>query len=156
ACGSLYTRKLNKYENEPRTESLFGTFAGWRRRTPPHPSPLPLGGGDGESQPVRGFPPLPRRGGEGWGEGASAIAAETRFVGRGASHVQPGRRFCSRRKHKRNPRHYSPRYNSSRRSHSSRLHWLELRSRPAPPRPERPALFPPGQRPLARFVSYSR
>src|SRR5437660_7512710 len=39
---------------------------------PPHPGPLPLGGGEGEPQPVQQLAtilPLPRRGGEGRGEG---------------------------------------------------------------------------------------
>ena len=39
------------------------------RGLPPHPDPLPLGGGEGGSPAIRGLPPRPRRGGEGRGEG---------------------------------------------------------------------------------------
>src|SRR6266446_8889342 len=41
---------------------------------PPHPSPVPLGGGEGDTQPavaLTTIPPLTRRGGQGRGEGAS-------------------------------------------------------------------------------------
>ena len=45
----------------------------WQGRRPPHPGPLPLGRGEGESLSVLQQPeasPLPLRGGEGRGEGA--------------------------------------------------------------------------------------
>ena len=45
---------------------------------PPHPNPLPLGGGEGASSAAIGVPPRPRRGGEGWGEGACGGAVQVR------------------------------------------------------------------------------
>jgi hypothetical protein len=42
---------------------------GWKPAGPPHPDPLPLGGGEEESSPAIGLPPVPRRGREGRGKG---------------------------------------------------------------------------------------
>jgi formate C-acetyltransferase len=47
---------------------LLGEF-GWYHQFPPHPGPLPLGGGEGELTAAFGVPPLPLGGGEGRGEG---------------------------------------------------------------------------------------
>ncbi len=47
---------------------------------PPHPSPLPLGGAEGESLAAIGVHPRPRRGGEGWGEGESGDVVQMRPV----------------------------------------------------------------------------
>ena len=58
---------------------------GWKPAGPPHPGPLPLGGGEGESSPVIGLPPLPRRGGEGRGEGENGGGDKMRpLLGRDA------------------------------------------------------------------------
>jgi hypothetical protein len=44
---------------------------------PPHPGPLPLGGGEGKPKGLPMILPLPRRGGEGWGEGGGRAGATT-------------------------------------------------------------------------------
>src|SRR6266478_936401 len=66
---------------------------------PPHPNPLPLGGGEGEASvrlARRAVLPLPRRGGEGRGEGATLWYCQTAPVSPGNASILIAESFSRR------------------------------------------------------------